>query len=304
MNAPIDTKSQDRTGAPSVNPSMLSFSRALLSAAKDEKKRYWYAETAAAALSVIGAFLPWPEFAATAGLLSVATKVISKLVLSGTKKLFRLGERARRYDFYGKTMGWPVPPADRADMVIAQSSKEIRAAAEKLAAAEPDYYAHKGAPSTERLLCNLCESMFWTERLMGFMAKSRYKQLAVAGVAVFAVLLGTVLVHPGEPGFAILKMVGSVVALLVAVDVLGEARSFARGEQETGKLLHAVVAEMKRTVLARDEAVRLMVEYNCMLADLPVLPDSNYEKHKSVLNSAWKEFEASLPFSCDVPAPQ
>ena len=38
-------------------------------------------------------------------------------------------------------------------------------------------------------------------------------------------------------------------------------------------------------------------------ADLPVLPDSNYEKHQAVLNSAWKEFAASLPFRCDVPAP-
>jgi hypothetical protein len=288
--------------ASAPTPSALSLSRALLSAAKDRKKTYWYVEILAAALSVAGSFLPWPVIAAVAGVLSVASKTVSKFVLSGSKKLFRLGERARRYDFYERTMGWPVPSADRADMVIAQSSDEIRDAANKLASAEADYYAHKGSPGPDRLLCNLCESMFWTERLMEYMSKVRRKHLALAMVAVLAALVGTILVQPGPKGFVVLKILGSVVALLVAVDVLGEAWSFDRGERETRRLLDAVVAEMRRSALSRDEAIRLMVEYNCLLADLPLLPDSIYEKHKAVLSKAWAEFEKSLPMRCDAAA--
>lgn len=286
------------------NPSILSHSRALQTAAKKQKARYWNAEIAATVLAALGVFLPWPTVAAAAGLLSVVTKVLAKLIFTEAKKLFRLGERGRRYDFYSKTMGWPMPPSDRADMVIAQSSEEIRAAAEQFAAFDADYYAHKGAPSTERLLCNLCEVMFWTERLMGHIAKARYKQFATAAVVVVAILLGTILLQPTDGSiFPILKLVGSFVALLVALDVFGEARSFSRGEREIGRLLAAVIAEMQRTTLAHDEAVRLMVEYNCLLADLPPVPDGTYKKHKAVLNNAWKEFAVSLPLSCDVPPP-
>jgi hypothetical protein len=64
---------------------------------------------------------------------------------------FCIGERQRRYDFYKKTLGWDPPPGDRADTYIQNSGEEIQKAAAKLAPGEPDYYAHKGPPSTQRL---------------------------------------------------------------------------------------------------------------------------------------------------------
>jgi len=284
-----------------AEPSILSYSRALLSDAKEKKKTYWYTEASAAVLSVVGSFLPWPRAAAVAGIFTVTAKVLGKFVLSSSRKAFRLGERARRYDFFYKTMGWSVPPADRADMVIAQSSSRIRAAAAKLATMEADYYAHKGEPSTERLLCNLCESMFWTERLMGYMSKARWGHFSISLAVVIAVLVGALVVDLGSAALIMLKVVMSVVTLLVAIDILGEARSFERGERESGNLLRAVVAEMHRSPLSCDEAMRLMVEYNCLLADLPLLPDSIYARHTNLLNKAWSEFSASLPIQCNVP---
>ncbi len=285
--------------SPIAVASALSLSRALLTAAKKTKKAYWQTEILAAVLAVGGAFLPMPALAIIASVLSITAKAIGKFaILSDSKKLFRLGERARRYDFYERTLGWPVPPADRADMVITQSSTAIRAAAAKLAASETDYYSHKGAPSTERLLCNLGESMFWTERLMGEMAKVRWKHVAVAVTALVLGLVGTVLIQPGKEGLIIIKVTGLMVSLLVALDILGEARSFKRGESDTRRLFDAVLAEMRQFPLSVNGAMRLMAEYNCLLADLPLLPDSIYEARKAVLNEAWTVCEKSLPIRC------
>lgn len=276
---------------------MLSFSRALLTNAKRRKTIYWIFEVAAASCSMVAAVLPWTVASATLALVAVAVKIIARLVLVASRRTFRLGERARRYDFYGRTLGWPVPPSDRADMVLVRLTPGIYREAAKLAATETDYYAHDGPPSTQRLLCNLAESMFWTERLMGAMAQVRGRQVATALGAVVVVLVGTLMVQPAH-GLGVLKFIGSAVTLLVAMDLFGEAKSFERGEREAGKLLSALGTEMARSTPSEGEGLRLMTEYNCLLADLPLLPDSIYRANQIALNSAWTEFQKSLPGGC------
>lgn len=298
MNAPTQQPVGAPTSSGEVAPTILSYSRALLSVAKELKLKYWRIEIAAALISVSASILPWPRIAAVAGVCSVVAKVLSKLTVSASKRLFRAGERTRRYDFYARTLGWPVPSRERADMVVTKASARIEEIAREFAAAESDYYAHRGLPSTERLLCNLTEAMFWTERLMGTMAKVRWRHLVYAGCALGVVIIGTLVLQPPLDPLLTLKYLGAAVALLVAVDILGEAQSFERGEREVGRLLGAVTAEMARVTPSRDEALRLLIEYNCLLADLPILPDSIYLKNRDLLNAAWVAFEESLPIRC------
>jgi hypothetical protein len=278
-------------------PSMLSLSRALLSDAKREKVTYWWLEVAAAVFSVGVSLAPWAKIAAALAVLAVALKISAKLRLSASRRAFRQGERARRYDFYGRTLGWPVPPLDRADLGLTQFPSDIQERARALATSEVDYYAHSGPPSAKRLVCNLAESMFWTERLMGAMAKARWVQVAMATSALVIVLVGTIVVQPGG-SLDVLRFLGSAVTLLVAIDVLGEAQSFGRGEREVGRLLSAVTTVIGQGEPSRDESMRLLTEYNCLLADLPLLPDRVYEAKKTTLNAAWTEFQAGLPGGC------
>jgi hypothetical protein len=279
-------------------PTPLSFSRAFVRAAKQRKKAYWRVEVLATVLAVGTSLVPSLRLAAALGVLSVAAKLGGKFVLAAAKKLFRTGERQRRYDFYGRTLGWPVPAIDRADMSIANASSEIKKNAEELAPREADYYAHNGSPGTEHLFCNLAQSMFFTDHLLGAMATTRWKHVALAATAVVVALIATIIAAPPAHGLVVLKYLGSVVTLLVALDVLGEAQSFGRGNKEVGRLLNALVTEMARATPSRDEALRLLIEYNCLLADLPMMPESIYGSHKDTLNAAWKEYEASLPFRC------
>lgn len=287
MTAPDETK---RTTA-----STLSYSRALLSTAKRTKAQAWSLEAVAALLSIATSFVPSPVFAVATALAAVGAKFVSKLVFSSSKRTFRLGERMRRYDFFERTIGWLPPPSDRADMAVAQQASELGALAAALAPREATYYSRGGPPSTERLFTNLAESIFWTERLMGQMAKRRWGHFAIGVVALLVTLAGLALSAPTTWAPVAIKTVGACVALLVAVDLFGEARSFARGEKEAAALLSALVAEIRSAAPARDEALRLMVEYNCSLADLPMIPDDVYDANRIKFTAGWAAFETSLP---------
>lgn len=287
---------------PGAAPTILSFSRAHLSAAKKKKKTYWRVEVCATILSVAASLVPIATIAVVLAVLSVASKAIGKLKMSAAKKLFRIGERQRRYDFYKKTLGWDPPPRDRADTHIQNSGEKIRAEAAKLAPHDRDYYAHKGPPSTERLFCNLAESMFWSERLFGALASMWWQWFAAAVTLVGAVLVMLIIAHPNDHALLALKLLSSVVALLVAIDVFGEAKSSSRGEREVKDLLRVLEKEMATQTPSHDEALRLLIEYNCLLADLPMIPDAVHRAHEKKLNAAWKEYEKGLPFRCAVAA--
>lgn len=297
------TQQSVATQSPRTAPTILSFYRAHLSLAKKRKSDYVRAEATATFLSVGASVVPWSAIAVALALLSTASKVTGKLRLSEAKKLFRIGERQRRYDFYKRTLGWAQPPRERVDMHIQNSGSEVQGLAAKLASREARYYAHEGPPSTQRLFCNLAESMFWSERLFSAMAKIWWRRFACAVALVVAILAILVLSDAHERALFAVKLVSSVVALLVAVDVFGEAKSSSRGKEEVGDLLRVLETEMARQHPAQDEALRLLVEYNCLLADLPMVPDAVYRSNVSILNAAWDEYETSLPFRCAVEAP-
>ena len=44
----------------------------------------------------------------------------------------------------------------------------------------------------------------------------------------------------------------------------------------------------------REEALRILIEYNCLLADLPMVPDEVHERHRARLNKLWAEVSARM----------
>jgi hypothetical protein len=269
-------------------PNLLSVSRALYKLAKEGKSRYWRAEVLALVLAVGASMAPCITASVAFGLLAVATKVAAKLLISSSKANYRLAERHRRYDFEERTLGWPAPPRERADVHLASSS--LLEIARTFEPRDSTYYANSGPPSTARLLSNLAESVFWTSRQMRIMEGIRTGQCWAAAVMVLATLVGLTLSQAGEVGVIVLKLLGILVTFLVALDVFGESRAFSRGTKECDAVLAALCAEASRSSPNRDEVIRLFIEYNCVLADLPIIPDNVYDKHGDRLTAAWTEF--------------
>lgn len=267
---------------------MIGAMRLLFSRSKVEKERYWLLEACASGLALTAAFVPWVWAASVMSLLALPAKAGAKIVGSRSRSKFRLAERLRRFDFESRALGWPIPPTDRADLLLALPSK-IQTRAGERAEIDTEYYSHKGGPSDERFFANLTESLFFTHHLMAIMARRRWWQFAVAVMAFVGAIVGAAIAQPGQAIHVVLKVVGAVVAVLVAIDVFGEARSYERGDRECGKLLAAIRAEIQTGAPTIQEGLRLFIEYNCLLSDLPLVPDAIYDRNRARLNQAFAE---------------
>jgi len=171
----------------------------------------------------------------------------------------------------------------------------------ELAKQDDDYFANKGAPSRERFVWNLAESIFWSEKLMQAMVSRRTRQFSLALAVVVITLCGLALVHPSDLVDAKnakliallgLKVVGAFASLLVAIDLHGELSSFRRGATACRDLGAAL--ENALDPPDREEGLRLLIEYNCVLADLPMVPDGVHRANSDRLNKLWEQVSASM----------
>ncbi|NJM09942.1 MAG: hypothetical protein HC883_03365 [Bdellovibrionaceae bacterium] len=247
---------------------------------------------AASIFSVIAAFMPWWQGAVIFVISGVTLKVFAKALSSEARGFFRRAERLRRYDFEERTLGWPLPPRERADLRI--SNSEIAALAKKWADRETGYYSNEGPPSDARLYSNLAESIFWSERLMGKMATRRWKQVLLALGATVVTLLATIILQNEAAAGPVIKILAVAVSLLVTLDVFGEARSFQRGERELAQIIAALTADGQNNIINRNEILRILIEYNCLLAELPMIPDEVYTREIPDLNQAWDAYRSGV----------
>jgi hypothetical protein len=180
---------------------------------------------------------------------------------------------------------------------------EVEELARELAKNDDDYFAEKGGPSPSRFVWNLAESIFWHEKLTEAMAGRRARQFSYAVIAIIATLCGLVLVQPSGllaqaqaqatvPAIVGLKVLGALVSFLVALDLYGELSAFRRGSRESRDLLAAMERALEPP--NREEGLRILIEYNCLLADLPMVPDEVHGKLHARLNKLWAEAAARM----------
>jgi hypothetical protein len=290
-HAPVD-------GRP--DPSFLAHSRAAFTVAKTTRKWHWRLEVVASGLALLSAFIPAATVAAVVALLSVGAKVLARVKAMQARVLFRQAERARRYDFEQRTLGWLVPGRVHADALLA-FPPEVEELAREVAKKDDDYFAEKGGPSPSRFVWNLAESIFWQEKLTDAMASRRTRQFSLAVAAIAATLCGLVLVQPSGvleqaqakvTAIVGLKVLGALVSFLVALDVYGELSAFRRGSRESRDLLAALERALEPP--DREEGLRILIEYNCLLADLPMVPDEVYKKHGARLEKLWADASARM----------
>ena len=275
-------------------PGLLQLMAAEFTVAKHHKQRSWAWDIGAAMLSVAAAFSPWPVVGLIGVALAAGAKALAKREQSKAKASFRLAERARRYDFQQRTLGWPSPAQEVADMMLKFSPTTRELATSKKRDLEDKYYAVGGEPSERRLFANLHESMFSTEKLAGVMAERRRGHLAVSIGAVIVVLAIALLFPEMAPVALLIKGLSTMLTLLVSLDVWGELKSFSRTEQEVRSLAGAVLTLFRVNHLDQNEGLRLMVDYNCLLMEMPLIPDEVRDQHQPSINDAWAKAAESV----------
>lgn len=245
--------------------------------------------------------MPHALVAAAVALSSLGSKLLARVTATQARALFRQAERARRYDFEQRALGWPVPGRVHADLLLAFSTK-VEHMAVALAKKDDDYFADKGPPGTTRFVWNLAESIFWSEKLLGIMALRRAWQLGLALTVIVGTLAGLVLVEPSgllEEGqvkvVAVVgvKVVAAFASLLVALDLGGELAAYRRGAGECRDFGAAL--ERALDPPDREEGVRILIEYSCLLADLPMVPDEVHRENHQRLSRLWAEAAERMP---------
>src|SRR5579862_5458744 len=97
---------QQVVGSP---PTQLQMIQAEYFRAEQFKVWFWRCEALASVFSIAAAFVLGTTVAAILVVVGVSFKILGKWMLSRTKSSFRLAERARRFDFEQKALGWPLP---------------------------------------------------------------------------------------------------------------------------------------------------------------------------------------------------
>jgi hypothetical protein len=265
----------------------LAASRREFSIAKRWKARQWWIDVAASLGALAAAAMPVPRWSLALVVVSVAAKIGAKFAQSRSRSSFRVAERARRYDFQRRTLGWAIPHDEYADIVLAFSGETQALPAADAETMQAGYFDREGPPGIERLLANLHESVFWSRRLLADMAKRRGWHVFIAVVGTTATLFVGLFVRPEDWRLVVVRVVAVMVAMLVSLDVFGEWTAFRRSASELG-IMERVLVEFRKRRGTKDEAFRFLIDYSCLLVDAPMVPDKIYEKRRPVLEHLWK----------------
>jgi hypothetical protein len=272
---------------------LLGRSRSEFSKAKAEKVLQWRWEICASVLAIVSSFLPVAIAAVASVALGCACKIFAKWAQVKSRAAFRAAERARRLSFQENALGWRVRPEQYGDLLFSFTPSTRALEAEAAAKLEEGYFTDQGPAGPTRMLSNLRESIFWSERLSTTMATRRGWQCILALVIIVVTLVVVALVGSAQVGLIAVRLVALFVVLNVSLDVLAEYRGFRRSEGEL-RQLGAAAGELARRAPASLEAtLSLMVEYDCSMQERPLVPDATHRRHGAELDAAWRRQRAA-----------
>lgn len=263
----------------------LAASRREFSIAKRWKTRQWRIDIAASFGALAAVAVPGLSIAIV--VMAAAAKVGARYSQSRSRSCFRIAERARRYDFQRRALGWEIPHDEYADIVLSFSKETRSLPATDAYRMQVGYFEHEGAPGPGRLLANLHQSVFWSKRLLAEMAKRRGWHVFYTAGGVVATMLVALLVPWGDGRLIAARAVAVTVTLLVSLDVFGEWTAARRSSTELGVIERVLIELQKGHQTTNDQALRFLVDYSCLLCDAPMVPDRIYDRLQPQLEQLW-----------------
>jgi hypothetical protein len=153
---------------------------------------------------------------------------------------------------------------------------------------EDGYFTDERPAGPVRMLGNLRESLFWSERLSATMATRRGWQCILALVTAVMALVVAALVGSAQVGLIAFRLVALFVVLNVSLDILSEYRGFRRSESEL-RLLGVAAGDLaRRGPASLEAALSIMVEYDCSMQERPLVPDAIHRRHEAELGATWR----------------
>jgi hypothetical protein len=264
----------------------LAASRREFSVAKRWKAFQWRVDISASLVALTASAVPVPSLSLALVVLAAASKIGARFAQWRSRSCFRVAERARRYDFQRRALGWELPHDEYADIVLSLSGESGALPVADADRLQTGYFEYEGAPGVERLLTNLHESVFWSRRLFAEMAQRRGWHLFWAVTAVLTAALAALFVPWQDGRWIAVRVVAVAVTVFVSLDVFGEWAAFGRSSSQLA-VVEKVLVELRMRGATPAKALRFLIDYSCLLVDAPLVPDEVYEELRPELDQLW-----------------
>jgi hypothetical protein len=143
---------------------LLAAARREFTVAKRWKRRQWTADAAASVAAFAVVAVPFPRLALVFVVAAAGLKLLARHAQSRSRSCARIAERARRYDFQRRALGWEIPHDEYADTILSLSGETKSLSPEERESLAAGYYEHEGPSGHKRMVANLHESVFWSKR--------------------------------------------------------------------------------------------------------------------------------------------
>jgi hypothetical protein len=271
----------------------LAASRREFSIAKRWKARQWKIDAAASLTALAAAAVPFLPLSLILVIVASAARIGARYAQWRSRACFRVAERARRYDFQRRALGWELPHDEYADLVLSLSGETRSLPIEDADKLQAGYFEHEGSPGAERLVANLHESVFWSKRLFADMAKRRGRHMFWAVAAVIAAVITGLFVPSPDVRMVVVRIVAVTVTFLVSLDVFGEWTAFKRCSSDLS-IVEKVLIDLRRRRPTTEQALRFLIDYSCLLVEAPMVPDAVYEELQPQLQQLWASGRAAV----------
>lgn len=203
--------------------------------------------------------------------------------------LYQTAESLRRCRLLADGLGEEPHPADMARMRVGASNRPSN---------DPPpigaYYTSAHARGWLRVLHNVQESSFYTERLA--LVTAGWCVGGVAVVAVFCVVLLLVGLNI-EGSIAARSAVGNLVSGILAAIIGGTLADLARAYFALAKSAEETFASTRNLIDKKDvgvrDALRVVDAYNVALVGVPPIPGLVYQQEQARLDALWRAVVAS-----------
>jgi hypothetical protein len=164
---------------------------------------------------------------------------------------------------------------------------------------EPNtYYASKLTPGPQRLVEIIEESSFWTadlaEQIADFLDGGFKATVVLFVLAAYMAVYARWTTTYGDAAGKILLAFATFYFAGATTELRNKYRDLAQAAQRV--MAQCTVVKSKPDSELLREAMVLADEYNCALANAPIIPEFVYDRHQKRLNSAWTaKCESLLP---------
>lgn len=271
---------------PEQQSSLLALSRAASEGAKTIFAACLYTRYAVLLTGCAALFFP-PSLDKAIYVLSVVTIALEALVCFLTRcaqSKHELGEAARRHAMLADAFGDFPEPVQDAELRRRFSKSDERRA---VPLENPNYYASEESPGLARLADHLQESAFWSKDLYERAASRTYIRFTILAFGVVAAALIGLPTVAGEIALFIARSIVLVLGVIISVDVLGRALSWAEASRQAERVdsrLGAAGARRSPKVL-----LGILADYAVATAACPPIPTGLHQKEYERLNKLWEQ---------------